>query len=233
LGDSLMRSYLAGSDPGRLNVEKIWKGSGCSIVWLMTGQGPMYEPDPTQIGTKAKTPAYRYRRRSTDAAATVSEPGAIQHEEPEVLESSDGREFVLVPRYDVRVSAGGGSVIHSEQIVDHLSFQYDWFEREVGISPKNAVVVEVRGDSMVPDLHDGELVIIDTSQNVFVDDAIYVLHYGDAIRIKKVLKRIDGSVEIKSSNERYGSEMLTPEQAQQVVIIGRAKRAIPRVRRLP
>jgi phage repressor protein C with HTH and peptisase S24 domain len=116
-----------------------------------------------------RTPAYRYRSvASTDARGRPApSTGAIQHEDPEVLESSDGREFVLVPRYDVRVSAGGGSVIHSEQIVDHLSFQYDWFEREVGISPKHAVVVEVRGDSMVPDLHDGELVIIDTSQNSF------------------------------------------------------------------
>lgn len=221
IGDSLMRSYLAGSDPGRQNVEKIWRGSGCSLFWLMTGEGPMYLASGDAVPSSAP---YRIKR---GRELGVAEGGAQEHG-PEVLESRDGREFILVPQYDVRVSAGGGSVIHSEQIVDHLSFQTDWFARWVGIPPVSAAVVEVRGESMRPDLEDEDLVIIDITKNAFVDDAIYVLQYGDALRIKKVTVKIDGTVEIKSSNEAagYKPEVLTPEEAQQITVVGRSKRAI-------
>ena len=37
--------------------------------------------------------------------------------------------FVLVPRYNIEASAGGGSIIHSEQIVDHLAFKADWVHK--------------------------------------------------------------------------------------------------------
>jgi len=41
-----------------------------------------------------------------------------EHEQPGIQEG-----YVFVPKYDVQVSAGQGSLIHSEQIVSHLAFQ--------------------------------------------------------------------------------------------------------------
>lgn len=224
LGDNLIRKYLAGATPGLDKVVRICQAKGVNIAWLALGKGGPY--DDEMPGLKAA--AYRPRRRIGDTL--VAEPRA---EMAETLQAIDGREFVLVPRYDIKVSAGNGSVIHSEQIVDYYAFQLEWFAREVGISPASAACAEVRGNSMEPDLFDGEIVIMDTSKNRFVDDAIYILHYGDALRIKKVHTRIDGTVEIRSSNEAYKSEVLTPEEAERITIIGRARRAIPPVRRLP
>ena len=141
---------------------------------------------------------------------------------------------MLVPRYDIRVSAGSGSIIHSEQIVDHYAFQAEWFAREVGIAPADAACVEVRGRSMEPDLYDREVTVIDLSKNRFIDDAIYVLHYADALRIKKVTVSLDGTVQIRSSNEAdYPPETVSAEQAQYITVVGRAKIAIPPIRRLP
>ncbi len=219
-----MRSYLAGSDPSRQNVERIWRGTGCSMAWLVAGTGPMYsKAEGEQLGGEEKF-VYRFSRRSTDKST-----GA---EGREVLESDDGREFILLPRYDVRVSAGGGAVIHSEQIVDYYAFNRRWFEERVGISPSQVVLFEIHGDSMMPDLEDGELVLIDTSKTAFAGEAIYVILVGGELRIKWVKQRIDGHVEIRSSNERYGTEVLTAEQAEQLVIVGRARRALSD-RRLP
>jgi phage repressor protein C with HTH and peptisase S24 domain len=230
IGESLMRSYLLGSDPGRQNVEKIWKGSGCSIKWLMTGEGPMYE-EAAQVPDLA---AYRARRV---AGNSVSEPpagAAGVRGGVETLLSEEGREFVLLPRYDIRVSAGGGSLVHSEQIVDHLAFQADWYQREIGIPPEHTALMEVRGNSMEPDLFDGDIVAIDTRVDRFVDDAIYVLRYGDALRIKSVQRRIDGRVEIKSSNEAmYKPEVITDGEAEQITVVGRARRVFPKPKRLP
>ena len=165
------------------------------------------------------------------AVRNAEEGGATDGRE--ILEAADGRQYVGLPQYDIRVSAGGGAVIHSEQIVDILAFNRSWYEREIGIPVTQVALFEVHGDSMVPDLHDGDLAVIDLGKNAFTSNAIYVILEGDALRIKKVSVRVDGKIEIKSSNESYGVETLTPEQAEQIVVVGRAKRAFPRMRRLP
>ena len=222
-----MRSYLAGSDPSRANLEKIWRGSGCSLIWLLTGEGPMTESalrEESATFGGGKTSAFRFNRRRDDG---------VGGDGREVLEASDGREFVLLPRYDVRVSAGGGSLVHSEQIVDYYAFNRRWFEDRVSIAPAQAVLLEVHGDSMEPDLEDGDLVIVDTSKTSFVADAIYVILVDGALVIKRVSKRMDGNIEIRSSNEKYGAEVLTPEQAERLIVVGRARRVFPKERRLP
>ena len=151
-----------------------------------------------------------------------------------VLEAADGREFVLLPKYDVAVSAGNGTVVRSEQVVDYLAFSSEWFHKNVGIAPASAALIEVRGDSMTPMLQDGELVIVDTSCDTFKDDAIYVLQYSGALRIKRVRRRLDGKIEVKSANEAYGEELLSEQEAESgnITIVGRARWALSG-RRLP
>jgi phage repressor protein C with HTH and peptisase S24 domain len=43
LGDSLMRKYLDGAEPGLDKVRAIWSATRCSLTWLVTGAGRMYE----------------------------------------------------------------------------------------------------------------------------------------------------------------------------------------------
>ena len=214
LGDNLVRKYLGGATPGLDKFVQICNAKGVNPEWLAWGRGPKY---------------------LVEGAYTHEPPGEHPAREPgssELIESSDGREYVKVPQYDVRASAGRGELIHSEQIVDHIAFEREWFEREVGIPAAHAAVLEVRGDSMVPDLHDGELLIMDLSKNRFVDDAIYVIQYGNALRIKKVRVRLDGKIEIRSSNDAYAPEIVEPDDAASIVVVGRGKTAVPKVRRL-
>lgn len=142
--------------------------------------------------------------------------------------------FIYVPRYSVKAHAGGGAAVESEQIVDYLAFKRDWFERNVGIGPDNAALIEVRGESMTPVLQDGELVIIDMSCTNLRDDAIYVLQYSGGLRIKSVRRRVDGKIEIRSANEDYGVEVLSEKEAEAgtFTIVGRARWALSG-RRLP
>lgn len=219
LGDNLVRKYLEGATPGLDKVVRICRAKGVSIAWLALGQGPRQKGE--ESGAASAPP----RRR---AEATPGDGGAH-----EIVEALDGREFVLLPRYDVKVSAGGGSLVHSEQIVDYYAFNRRWFEERVGILPAQVVLLEVHGDSMEPDLFDGDLVLVDTSKTSFVSDAIYVLLIDGTLVIKRVNKRLDGHIEIRSSNDKYGAEVLTPEQAEQLVIVGRARRVLPKERRLP
>jgi phage repressor protein C with HTH and peptisase S24 domain len=118
-------------------------------------------------------------------------------------------------------------------VVGYLVFERDWFEREIGIPPVSAAIVEVRGKSMEPDLNDGDLAVVDMRSTSFVDDAIYVVRQGSALRLKKVRLRLDGKIEIRSSNEAsYAPEIVSAAEAEQLVIIGRAGTVVPKVRRL-
>jgi phage repressor protein C with HTH and peptisase S24 domain len=191
--------------------------------WWLHGEGEKF----VDSGPSSKSTAPKLRRRRTGAPHGEAIEGGR-----EVLEASDGREFVLLPRYDVRVSAGGGSLVHSEQIVDYYAFNRRWFEDRIGIPPAQAVLLEVHGDSMEPDLEDGDLVIVDTSKTSFVADAIYVILVNGALVIKRVSQRMDGKIEIRSSNEKYGAEILAPEEAERLIVVGRARRVL-KERRLP
>jgi phage repressor protein C with HTH and peptisase S24 domain len=129
--------------------------------------------------------------------------------------------FVLVPRYDVAASMGNGSVIHSEQIVDHLAFREEWVRTELGASPKNLVLISAIGDSMEPTLRAGDLLLIDRSTAGVKQDAIYAFATNGELRVKRMQLKIDGRLVVKSDNPQYEAEILDASQAEHLKIVGR------------
>lgn len=129
--------------------------------------------------------------------------------------------FVLVPRYNVSGSMGNGQVIHSEQVVDHLAFKADWVRTELGTNPSHLVLISAVGDSMEPTLRAHDLLLIDRSVQSVKQDAIYAFAVEGELRVKRIQRLFDGSLVIKSDNQAYGSETLSPDQAGAVNIIGR------------
>ena len=217
-----LRDILRGKTrmPGDL-IQEIPKAFYLRDEWWLRGDGEMFNADKARVerdglvlGPK-RVPVFRAARKEDRA-------------------SDFDLEYVRVPRYQVGAGAGGGLAVESEQIVDYLAFKRDWFSKIIGIAPASAALIEVRGDSMTPVLLDGELVIVDTSCDAFKDDAIYVLQYSGALRIKNVRRRLDGKIEIKSANEGYGLELLTEQEAEAgtITIVGRARWALSG-RRLP
>ena len=66
----------------------------------------------------------------------------------------DTDEFVAVRRLDVRLSAGHGEIVLSEDEKSRLSFRAD-FLRTAGATPEQTVSVSVKGASMEPLIPDG------------------------------------------------------------------------------
>jgi len=129
-------------------------------------------------------------------------------------------DFVMVPRYDVQASAGGGVLIHSELIVDYLAFRQEWVSR-MGLIRQKLALIEVHGDSMEPALHNNDLVLIDLRAGGLSADGIYVIQHRGHLLVKRVQCKFDGSVIIKSDNPTYESEVLKPEEAEGLVVVGR------------
>jgi phage repressor protein C with HTH and peptisase S24 domain len=129
--------------------------------------------------------------------------------------------YQLVPRSSAKPSAGTGSMVESEQIVDYMAFKRDWLSRVLGITHNDIVLVEVRGDSMADTLFDGDLVLIDMRQNTLDVSAVFVIRVNDALLVKRVQHNFDGSVTIKSDNSRYDPVTRSGKQLRDLHIVGR------------
>lgn len=127
--------------------------------------------------------------------------------------------FVLVPRYEVRAAAGAGAMVQSEQIVGYLAFKSDWL-RIIGRSARNLVVIEATGDSMEGTIGHGDVMLVDRNDTQLKHGRIYALVYGGALVVKRIERRRDGSMVIKSDNPTYAPETVTPEEVNDLHIVG-------------
>ena len=133
-----------------------------------------------------------------------------------------------MPRYEIAASAGSGAVVQSEQIVDHLTFKAEWLKVTLGLSPAQAAVISVVGDSMEPYLADGDLILIDMGVARIENDSIYVLQSGDSLLVKRIQKKIDGTVIVRSDNARYEPEQFQGDAAERLRVVGRLVRRLVR-----
>lgn len=171
-----------------------------SLDWLATGTPPVHRLD-------------RLAQFEADAGEAVVPL-------PTRMAADLGDEYVLVPRYDVRASAGGGAVVHSEQVVDHLAFKAEWVRNRLGINPVHLLLLEAVGDSMEPTISDGDLLLVSTHEPRIRDNAIYALNVAGDLMVKRVQKRLDGTLVVSSDNPRYRPEEVAPRDSDMLRVIG-------------
>ena len=139
--------------------------------------------------------------------------------------SENGVEYALVKRYDVAVSAGAGRYSLSEAVSESIAFSTRSL-REAGITADLSGLVRVEGDSMVPTIRNGSLVLVDftpLSRSVR-SGHIYVYSIGDDVFIKRLANITeDGKpgLLISSDNPNYEPITLFGSAAEEVRIVGR------------
>lgn len=129
--------------------------------------------------------------------------------------------YVFIPRYEVRASAGTGQIVESENLKGFLAFQSDWIRSRLRRNPANLVVLEAYGDSMRPTIKDGDIMLVDTSEDRVRGPAIYVVRAGNEAIVKRVELKIDGSLLVKSDNPAYEAMTLRGDEAKELRIIGK------------
>lgn len=128
-------------------------------------------------------------------------------------------DFVDVPRINVAVSAGNGSVPHIEDVIGHLKFSRS-FLRSCGVQASSARVVDVRGPSMEPTIKDGAVLLVSTSNRDPVENQIFALARPDEGLIVKRLMRQEGQWVARSDNRDFKD--LPINDGEPITIIGRA-----------
>lgn len=129
--------------------------------------------------------------------------------------------FVYIPRYDVRVGAGTGQIVDSENVKGFLAFREDWVRSRLRRNPATLVVFEAFGDSMQPTIADGDVVLVDTSEDRVRGPAIYVVQAGNEAIVKRIELKLDGSLLVKSDNPTYEPMTLKGDQVAELRVLGK------------
>lgn len=129
------------------------------------------------------------------------------------------QDFVPVSRYDVALSAGAGAAAEAVDQGGPVAFRARWL-MDRGLRADRCCVVSIRGDSMTPALHDGDIVLIDTRATDIRDSQVYAFvdTSGD-LRVKR-LQRGDGMLILRSDNTAHPAEIRTPADTAQMKILG-------------
>ena len=148
--------------------------------------------------------------------------GEVEGEAP-VFETEENT-FVAVPYVNARPSMGGGQMVDVEPDYGRpYHFQRSWIQNTLRSDPVHLRMMHVEGDSMMPTLHDRDIVLVDTSRRSPTPPGIFVLHDGMGL-VAKRLEHIPSSdpprVRIVSDNPHYSPY---ENMAEEVNIIGRIR----------
>lgn len=126
--------------------------------------------------------------------------------------------FHPVAKVQARLCAGAGSFEASSQIEDYYSFKKNWLQSKG--QPNQMVLMDVFGNSMSPEIKDGDTVLVDQSQKGILAGAIYAVGIEDTIMVKRIEKHPQKLV-LLSDNKEYAPIYLSDEQLDRVRIIGK------------
>jgi phage repressor protein C with HTH and peptisase S24 domain len=155
--------------------------------WILTGHGKGIEADASTGKTEDRTVA--------KTSADLIEIG--------------GKEFVNVPIYDIRGSAGFGSENYDETPIDYFPVARS-FLRAITDAPWQYIgILQIDGHSMYPTLHDRDLVFVDLRRKSLKKEGIYALNFEGETIIKRAQQHMEtGHVTLTSDNSQYKSQVI-------------------------
>lgn len=131
---------------------------------------------------------------------------------------ADGNDFFPVPKVQARLCAGAGSFEVGDRIEDHYSFKTAWLQRKG--TKDRMVLMDVFGNSMAPEIKDGDTVLIDQSQTDIIAGTIFAVGVEDTIMVKRIEKH-PGKLVLLSDNKEYAPIFLSDAEMDRVRIIGK------------
>ena len=109
-------------------------------------------------------------------------------------------DMMYVPLVEARLSAGTGSLETSADGERKYAFRSDFLHRKG--SPNKMVLMRVSGDSMEPEIKDGDVVLLDQGKTTILPGRMYAVGIEEAIYVKQI-DTIPGKLILKSMNQAY------------------------------
>lgn len=126
---------------------------------------------------------------------------------------------VGVPYLAIAAAAGAGTVPAAERIIRTEPIAADML-RELGIAAASASIIRVEGESMAPDIRDGDRILVDRGETrVARGGGVFVIRRDDLLSVKRLTPLAHGW-RVASDNPAYPT-VECPRAA--VTVIGRAR----------
>lgn len=109
-------------------------------------------------------------------------------------------DMMFVPLVEARLSAGTGSLETSADGERKYAFRSDFLHRKG--CPNKMVLMRVSGDSMEPEIKDGDVVLLDQGKKHILPGRMYAVGIEDAIYVKQI-DTMPGKLILKSMNSVY------------------------------
>jgi phage repressor protein C with HTH and peptisase S24 domain len=194
---SAFRKWLRGeAEPSRERLVALAEAASVSVGWLARGEGP--------------EPQFQDMPRVERGA-----PGATADS------TLDLRRFVVLPRRPEAAAAGAGTPPPPTLRSEFIAFGHDWIRDTFGLNPTDLLLEAAVGESMQPTIRDGDLLLIDTTDRKLREFGIYVLEFHGERLVKRVQRKLDGSLLLISDNAIYEPERIPAARANEVAVIGR------------
>jgi phage repressor protein C with HTH and peptisase S24 domain len=193
---SAFRKWLRGeAEPSRERLVALADAAKVSIAWLAKGEGP----PPT--------------------LARPEQGGGARSADPE--RGIDPSRFILLPKQAEAAAAGTGNPPPARPDTEYIAFRHDWVRSVLGIEPGDLILETAVGESMRPTIQDGDLLLVDTTDRTFSSFGVYVLEIGGERLVKRVQRKLDGTLVLISDNETYQPDHVTGQMLDGVTVIGR------------
>jgi phage repressor protein C with HTH and peptisase S24 domain len=125
-------------------------------------------------------------------------------------------DFIFMPRNRIRFSSGRDRMLRSDQVVDSIAFRAEWVKRRLSTESRDLLLIEVVGDSMAPTVEESDLILADLAEPRFKQDGIYLLRHDSGLAVKRIQRRPDGKLLVRSDNPKYEAIVVST-----VSVIGR------------
>ena len=195
---SAFRKWLRGeAEPSRERLVALSDAAKVGIAWLAKGEGPPPSlPTETPAGGRGRTAE---AERGLDVSA-----------------------FIVLPKRVETAAAGtGGSAQLPRPDTEYIAFRHDWLRSALGIEPQNLILETAVGESMQPTIRHGDLLLVNTTDRTCSSFGVYVLEINGERLVKRVQRKLDGSLVLISDNEAYQPDLVSGDMLPDVTVIGR------------
>lgn len=118
--------------------------------------------------------------------------------------------IVKVPFYtSIKAAAGTGSDIPEYSDKEAMYFDKRWLRTVLGVNENNVSFIKAEGDSMLPLINDGDMLMVDTSVKEILNNKVFVVEDDGTYRVKRLRQEINGDVYLISDNKQYPPELVT------------------------
>jgi phage repressor protein C with HTH and peptisase S24 domain len=132
--------------------------------------------------------------------------------------------FVLIPVYDVRAAAGYGGLVEDKEPIDWWAYSREWLDREVRVPYHRLAIIYIAGNSMEPDLHDGDPAMVDRGDTEVLREGVYVFSLDGHVFVKQI--SLDGARLVIESRNKDGHPTLELSRLREDISFRVAARVI-------